>query len=302
MNYRNVIKSRDLRIKILSHLDWVPDSVMLCLQYWLQTGRRLNLKHPKRFTEKLQVYKMKYRNPEMLRCTDKFEVRRYIEEKGMGQYLIPLIGIYDRVEDIDFNALPQQFVAKTTDGGGGNQVLVCKNKGRLAESEFKDKLDGWMGMPKAKNSGREWAYENGYPRRILIEKLIGDEKQADLLDYKFFCFNGKVACVYGISDRQVGVSAQLGIYDVDFNKLAVDRCDERHQIVPLQKPLNYQKMVDLSEKLSSNFPHVRVDLYNINGCIYFGELTFYDGSGYMKFNPDDFDEQLGEKFDVTNFL
>lgn len=302
MNYRNVIKSRDLRIKILSHLDWVPDSVMLCLQYWLQTGRRLNLKHPKRFTEKLQVYKMKYRNPEMLRCTDKFEVRRYIEEKGMGQYLIPLIGIYDRVEDIDFNALPQQFVAKTTDGGGGNQVLVCKNKGRLAESEFKDKLDGWMGMPKAKNSGREWAYENGYPRRILIEKLIGDEKQADLLDYKFFCFNGKVACVYGISDRQVGVSAQLGIYDVDFNKLAVDRCDERHQIVPLQKPLNYQKMVDLSEKLSSNFPHVRVDLYNINGCIYFGELTFYDGSGYMKFNPDDFDEQLGEKFDVTNLL
>lgn len=302
MNHRNVIKSRDLRIKILSHLDWVPDSVMLCLQYWLQTGRRLNLKHPKRFTEKLQVYKMKYRNPEMLRCTDKFEVRHYIEEKGMGQYLIPLIGIYDRVEDIDFNALPQQFVAKTTDGGGGNQVLVCKNKGRLAESEFKDKLEGWMGMPKAKNSGREWAYENGYPRRILIEKLIGDEKQADLLDYKFFCFNGKVACVYGISDRQVGVSAQLGIYDVDFNKLAVDRCDERHQIVPLQKPLNYQKMVDLSEKLSSNFPHVRVDLYNINGCIYFGELTFYDGSGYMKYDPDDFDEQLGEKFDVTSFL
>lgn len=302
MNYRNVIKSRDLRIKILSHLDWVPDSVMLCLQYWLQTGRRLNLKHPKRFTEKLQVYKMKYRNPEMLRCTDKFEVRRYIEEKGMGQYLIPLIGIYDRVEDIDFNALPQQFVAKTTDGGGGNQVLVCKDKGRLAESEFKDKLDGWMGMPKAKNSGREWAYENGYPRRILIEKLIGDEKQADLLDYKFFCFNGKVACVYGISDRQVGVSAQLGIYDVDFNKLAVDRCDERHQIETLQKPLNYQKMVDLAEKLSSNFPHVRVDLYNINGCIYFGELTFYDGSGYMKYNPDEFDEQLGEKFDVTSFL
>lgn len=302
MNYRNVIKSRDLRIKILSHLDWIPDSVMLCLQYWLQTGRRLNLKHPKRFTEKLQVYKMKYRNPEMLRCTDKFEVRRYIEEKGMGQYLIPLIGIYDRVEDIDFNALPQQFVAKTTDGGGGNQVLVCKDKGRLAESEFKDKLEGWMGMPKAKNSGREWAYENGYPRRILIEKLIGDEKQADLLDYKFFCFNGKVACVYGISDRHVGVSAQFGIYDVDFNKLAVDRWDERHQIEPLQKPLNYQKMVDLAEKLSSNFPHVRVDLYNINGCIYFGELTFYDGSGYMKYNPDEFDEQLGEKFDVTSFL
>lgn len=105
MNYRNIIKSRELRIKILSQLGWVPDGIMLRLQYWLQTGRKLDLKHPKRFTEKLQLYKMKYRNPDMLQCTDKYEVRKYIEEKGMGEYLIPLIGIFDEVKDIDFNAL-----------------------------------------------------------------------------------------------------------------------------------------------------------------------------------------------------
>lgn len=123
MNYKKFIKSRDLRIKILSLLDWVPDSIMLRLQYWLQTGRKLNLKHPNRYTEKLQLYKMKYRNKDMLRCTDKYEVRSYIEERGLSQYLIPMIGIYDCVEDINFATLPQKFVAKTTDGGVSTQLL-----------------------------------------------------------------------------------------------------------------------------------------------------------------------------------
>jgi hypothetical protein len=103
MNYRNIIKSREVRVKLLTFLSWIPDSIMLRLQYWLQTGRRLNLKNPKRFTEKLQLYKMKYRNPDMLRCTDKYEVRKYIEEKGFGEYLIPLIGVYDSVEEIDYS-------------------------------------------------------------------------------------------------------------------------------------------------------------------------------------------------------
>lgn len=120
MNYKNIIKSRDIRIKILSHLGWIPDSIMLRLQYWMQTGRKLNLKNPKRFTEKLQVYKMRYRNPNMLRCTDKYEVRSYVMAKGLGNYLIPLIGIYDSIEDIDFKTLPYQFVAKTTD----NTLLI----------------------------------------------------------------------------------------------------------------------------------------------------------------------------------
>ena len=301
MNYRNIIKSRELRVKILTFLSWIPDSIMLRLQYRLQTGRKLNLKNPKRFTEKLQVYKLKYRNPDMLRCTDKYEVRSYIEEKGLGEYLIPLIGVYDRVDEIDFNALPKQFVAKSTDGGGGNQVLVCKDKGTISETEFKEKLNGWMSARKVKKqAGREWAYENEFPRRIIIEELIGHEN-CELYDYKFFCFKGKVGIVYGISDRKVGQSAQFGVYDKNFNKLEVDRCDERHQETPLEKPLNYEEMVRIAEKLSADFPHVRVDLYNVDGKIYFGELTFYDGSGYMKFNPDSFDEELGSMFDISTF-
>lgn len=300
MNYRNIIKSRELRIKILTLLDWVPDSVMLRLQYWLQTGRRLNLKNPKRFTEKIQLYKMKYRNKNMLRCTDKYEVRGFIEEKGLSDILIPIVGIYNSVEEIHYSSLPQQFVAKTTDGGGGNQVFICKDKDKISEQYFFDKLNAWMNMPKSKQSGREWAYENHYPRRILIEKMIGNGKD-DLIDYKFFCFNGKVSYVYGITDRHVGVSAQFGIYDSNFNKLNVDRCDERHQEKALSKPKNYDKMKLVAEQLSKEFPHVRVDLYNINGDIYFGELTFYDGSGYMSFKPDSFDEELGRNFNISTF-
>lgn len=123
----------------------------------------------------------------------------------------------------------------------------------------------------------------------------------NLVDYKFFCFNGNVEYVYGLSDRNLGDSIKLGVYDADFNKLDVDRSDERHQEVALPKPLNYECMVKVAEHLSEGFPHVRVDLYNVNGRIYFGELTFYDGSGYFSYEPDSFDFELGKKFDVREF-
>ncbi len=299
MDYRKIIKSRDLRIKILSFLGWIPDSIMLRIQYWIQTKRKLNLKDPKRYTEKLQLYKIKYRNSNMLRCTDKYEVRKYIEEKGFGKYLIPLIGVYNNIEDIDFIKLPNRFVAKSTDGSGGNQILICKDKNLISEELFKEKLQGWISARKViKHVGREWAYENKYPRRIIIEELL---ESSDLCDYKFFCFSGKISYIYGISNRKVGQSAQFGVYDSEFNKLDVSRNDERPQEIPLEKPLNFDVMKSIAEGLSKEFPHVRVDLYNIDGKIYFGELTFYDGSGYMTFTPDSFDEELGKDFDISSF-
>lgn len=117
--YKKIIKSRELRLKILAMMSWIPDRIMIPLQYWIHTGRRLNLRNPKRFTEKLQLYKMRYRNPLMLKCTDKYEVRKVIEEMGYGDILIPFIGVYNSPEEIDFKKLPDEFVAKTTDGGGG---------------------------------------------------------------------------------------------------------------------------------------------------------------------------------------
>lgn len=302
INCQNIIKSRESRVRLLTFLEWIPDSIMIRVQYWMKTGRKLNLRNPKRFTEKLQLYKMKYRNPNMLRCTDKYEVRKYIEEKGFGKYLIPLIGVYNNVEEIDYNKLPNQFVAKSTDGGGGNQVLICKDKSAFSESEFRERVKCWMSARKVKKqAGREWAYENNYPRRIIIEELIGEAKE-DLKDYKFFCFNGKISYIYGMSDRNVGKSVRLGIYDDDFQKIDVSRNDERIQDITLPKPLNFDEMKMLAGGLSKEFPHVRVDLYNVDGKIYFGELTFYDGSGYMTFNPDSFDEEMGKDFDISSFV
>lgn len=301
MNYRNIIKSRDLRVKLLTFLSWVPDSIMLRLQYWLQTGRKLNLKNPKRFTEKLQLYKMKYRNPDMLRCTDKYEVRKYIEEKGFGEYLIPMIGVYNNVEEIDYDKLPNKFVAKTTDGGGGNQVLICKDKQTLSEEAFKTRLRNWMSARKVKKqAGREWAYENNYPRRIIIEEFIGYENiKKDLCDYKFFCFDGEPHYCQLIQDRST--EETIDFYDMEWNHMPFrglnPQCGSALHIA--DKPEDFEQMKNTARRLSKGFPFVRVDLYSVKKKVYFGELTFYPASGYGHFTPDEWDEKLGDLLNVS---
>lgn len=296
MNYKDIIKSRNLRVKILTFLSWIPDGIMLRLQYWLQTGRIPDLKNPKRFTEKLQLYKMQYRDHDMLRCTDKYEVRKYIEEKGFGKYLIPLLGIYNCAEEIDYSILPNQFVAKTTDGGGGNQVLVCKDKSLLREEDFKACLNGWMSARKVKKqAGREWAYENDYPRRIIIEQLIvADDPKDDIPDYKFFCFNGKPHYCQLINDRST--EETIDFYDMEWNHMPFrglnPACNNAPSIARM--PRNFEQMKEMASKLSQGFPFVRVDLYSSKEGVYFGELTFYPASGYGHFTPDEWDEKLGE--------
>ena len=135
-----------------------------------------------------------------------------------------------------------------------------------------------------------------------MEKIINKEKKNSLIDYKFFCFNGEPKYLYVVTDRKPGEYAFLGGYDIDFNKLPVYRCDERRQIEAVPKPKNYDEMVEIARKLSADFPHVRVDLYNIDGKIYFGELTFYDGSGYFHYDPDEFDFEMGACFDISSFV
>lgn len=304
MNYKQLIKSRETRLKVLSFLGWIPDEIMLRLQYRLQTGRKLHINNPKRFTEKIQLYKIKYRNPDMLRCTDKYEVRKVIEEKGLGKYLIPLIGIYNNVEDIDFNVLPRQFVAKSTDGGGGNQVLICKDKNILAEAVFKERLNGWMSSRKVKKqAGREWAYENGYPRRIIIEELIGPSLfNKDLNDYKFFCFNGEPHYCQLIQDRST--KETIDFYDMNWNHLPfyglTPGCEPAEK--PAEKPIGFEKMKEIACKLSKGYPFVRVDLYAIAERVFFGELTFYPASGYGHFTPDEWDEKIGNLMDCSSFM
>lgn len=299
MNYKKIIKSRKLRIKILNMLNFIPDKLMLKIQYRIKMGRKLNLKNPQRYTEKLQLYKLNYKNPIMKKCVDKYEVRKYVEERGCSETLNELLGIYNSSDEINFESLPNSFVIKDTLGGGGNSVILVSDKSKLDIERVRMQMNSWVDKVPKKSPGREWVYDN-QKHRIIIEKFIESNiENGGLIDYKFFCFNGRVEYVYGIADRKVGQKAGLGIFDKEFNLLPYYRIDEDKLNRKLEKPINYEKMLNYAEILSNEFPHTRIDLYNQNGKIIFGEITFFDGSGYMKFEPDEFDFKLGEKFDLS---
>ena len=295
IDYKKIIKSQKLRFKILNLLSWVPDKIMIKMQYKIKTGRKLDLKNPKRFTEKLQWYKLYYRDPLMKKCADKYEVRDYVKSKGLENILNELYGVYDKPEEIDFDKLPNKFVLKTTDGSGGNNIIVCEDKQKMNIKKTIKQIKEWQKNNIKKPAGREWCYE-GLKSRIICEKVLPRDNRNDLPDYKFFCFNGKVEFLYVMIDYTDNHSnGKMGFYDRNFKKLPFNRNDFKKIDFNIKKPINFEKMINYAEILSKDFPHVRVDFYNINGNIVFGELTFYNTSGYVSFTPDEYDYKIGEK-------
>ena len=289
--YKKIISSQKMRFAILRMLKFVPDKAMIKLQYRIKLKRKLNLKDPKRYTEKIQWYKLYYRNPVMMECVDKYGVRKYIEKKGLGNILNQLYQVVDRPEEINFDQLPDKFVIKTTNGSGTN--ILVKDKKTLNIAETKKKLNDFLNMAEA-SAGREWAY-GGSSKKIIVEELLEDNSNKDkgMSDYKFLCFNGKP--VYVVYDKDRFSDHKRNFYDVNWNYVKVDSdcpCFEDS----VKKPENYEKMVEIASVLSRDFPAVRVDLYNIEGKIYFGELTFYPWSGYVQYTPDSFDFELGKYF------
>lgn len=300
MNYKKIIKSQSLRHKILKLMNFIPDKTMIKLQYRIKFGRWPNLKNPQRYTEKIQLYKLKYRNPEIHTCVDKYRVKEYIQSKYPGLNVPKLYGVYDNAEDIDFDSLPQKFVLKTNDGGGANNVIVCRDKSQLHWEDTVKRANSWLNV-KDVNPGREWAY-TGIPKSvIMVEELLENSvnPEAGIEDYKFFCFNGKPFFIQ--HDGMRLTDHRKNYYDLQWNvlKLQTDY-DNFDDVVP--KPANLEGMIVFAKELSREFPHVRVDFYNIEGKIYFGELTFYPYSGYVQFTPDEFDFKLGEMFDVSSFM
>lgn len=297
MDYKKLIKSRSVRLAILKGLRFVPDRPMIKLQYRIKTGRRLDLKNPRRFTEKLQWYKLFYKDPAMVQCVDKYDVRAYVERKGLGHILNECYGVYDRVEDIDFQKLPRQFVLKDTLGSGGNSVIVVTDQSAMDLDGVKAQLRKWVGENnRAKSGGREWPYYSGKKHRILAERLIAAEAQGGPVEFKFLCFQGKAEYLYVLADRDLGNKASLGIFDKDYHRLPGRRMDEAPLECSIPKPKNFDSMREMAQKLAEDFPHARIDFYNENGQIVFGEITFFDGSGYMKFEPDELDFDMGGKF------
>ncbi len=292
MDYKKIFKSTASRAFVLGLLRFVPSKTMLKMQYKIKLGRKLNIKNPQRFTEKLQWYKLYYRNDDMHRCVDKYFVREYIKQKGLEDILVKLYGYYPNIEKVDFNALPEQFVIKTTNGGGGLNVAIVTNKEKFLKSNDKKNL-------KAKKfrsgtGGREWAYYGLQPGIVVEELLVNDKNPAaGIEDYKLFCFNGKVECIVVDADRYIG--HKRNFYDREWNDLQITSdCPALDR--KFEKPENLDEMIKIAEKLSEGFPFVRVDLYSVEGKIYFGELTFYPWSGYVQYEPDAFDFTLGEKF------
>lgn len=298
MDYKKIIKSRAVRVQMMRAMSFVPDRWMVKLQYWIKTGRRLDLKDPKRYTEKLQWYKLHYRDPLMAQCADKYAVRDYVKSMGLEGILNTVYGVFDAPEEIDWEKLPRQFVAKDTLGSGGNDVLICKDKTKLDKTLFYRELARWVQPVKGKHPGREWVYDNAR-HRILIEKFI-ENGDGDLPDYKFFCFQGRVEYFYIRNNyMKHHDQGQMAFFDKDKKYLpgyGFDYCSISD--AEIQCPEDLDKMIEISERLAQKFPHVRVDLYKNGSQILFGELTFFNASGYMKVTPDEFDRVLGDKFKI----
>ena len=294
--YKKIIKSQKARFIILNSLSWLPDKIMLKIQYKIKLGRRLKLENAERFTEKIQIYKLKYKNNLMHKCVDKYLVRDYIKSKGLENILNECYGVYSNAKEIDFNKLPQKFVIKTTNGGGGQNVFICKNKNEIKKEEVKQQINEWVRNNPKKSYSREWAYETN-TNNIIIEKYLegNEDGLTGINDYKFFCFNGKVEYIVFDGDRYK--KHKRNFYDKNWNYLDIKSdCENFGDII--KKPIALEQMKSIAEKLSQDFTFVRVDLYWINNKIYFGELTFYPWTGYVVFDPREFDMILGENISL----
>lgn len=271
--------------------DKLSDREYLEKKFYAMLGYSLDLSNPQTFNEKLQWLKLYDRKPEYTMMVDKYKVREYIKEKTGEEYLIPLLGVWDKAEDIDFDALPNQFVLKCNHNSGLG-MYICKDKSKLTENQVKAiRKNLAKGLQQDYYlTGREWPYKN-VPRKIIAEKYMEDET-GQLRDYKFYCFNGEPKIIMINRDREIG-KTKADYFDMDFNWIDL-KWGYEHALVKPSKPINFEKMKELAAILSKDIPELRVDFYEVNNKIYFGELTFFDGSGFDKIEPKEWDEKLGE--------
>lgn len=276
---------------------FITDKTYIKIRYRMVFGKSIDLKAPKTYNEKLNWMKLYDRNPLYTKLVDKYDVREYVSEKIGSEHLIPVLGVWDSFGDIDFDSLPDEFVLQCTHDSGS--VTVCHDKKALDIKELQKKFNKAMKHSQY-NGGREWAYKNVKPR-IIAEKFMTDESKTGLKDYKFFCFDGKVKAMFIATERGIeGKDVKFDFFDENFNHLPLKHGHENAEITPV-KPEHFEEMKELAEKLSKGFRQVRVDLYNVNGQIYFGEMTFYHHCGFVPFTPEKWDYIFGNwiNLDIT---
>lgn len=272
--------------------NWMSDKLYIKIKYYLVIGKWMDLNNPETFNEKIQWLKLYDRKDIYTALVDKYIVKRKVADAIGNEYVIHTIGVYDKVEDIDFNELPDRFVMKCTHDSGG--IVICKNRKDFDELAAKKKINKYL-RRKYYYVHREWPYKNVKPR-IIIEKYMEDDATDELTDYKVMCFGGKAKMVFTCTER-FGDGLKVTFFDLDWNKLPF----ERHYPASkknIPRPKNLDKMIELSEKLAKGIPFVRIDWYEINGKLYFGEYTFYPGSGLEEFTPEEWDKKLGDLLDL----
>lgn len=268
-----------------------PDKLYLKLQFRHLMGYKLDLEHPKTFQEKLQWLKLYDRKPIYHKMVDKYEAKEYIAEKVGSEYVIPTLGIFSSVDEIDYDKLPNEFVIKTTHDSG--TFVICRNKSDLDWQNVKKFISKRQKRTNYYHPYKEWPYDGVKPR-IIVEKFLTDGRQ-ELNDYKFYCFNGKPMIYYITTNKGIGLPTRQDFYDINGSHLEIQDIgypNNEISIPPVPKCL--EEMVRLSEILAQDTYHLRVDFYEINGHVYVGELTFFEGSGYCKFTPEKYNRILGD--------
>lgn len=275
-------------------LDWLPDAPYLRLLYRANTGRWPRLKRPRTYNEKMQWLKLHDRKPLYTQLVDKFEVRRFVSEQIGEEYLIPLVGgPWESFDQVDFDALPEQFVLKCTHDSGG--LVICRDKAELDVEAAHRRIAGSL----ERNyfwGGREWPYKD-VPPRIIAEAYMEDENATlGLTDYKFFCFGGTPRMLYVSQGLDNHATANISFFDLEGREMPFRRADYRPVEGDLQLPESFPEMRGIAERLSRavDSAFVRIDLYSVRGRVYFSEITFTPCSGMIPFDPPEWDEKLGE--------
>lgn len=274
---------------VAKRLKFLPPPLYVRVYYEYYTGKKLNLKAPEEFNEKIQWLKVFYKDPRLTQLVDKYAVRAYVKEKVGEKYLNELLGVYDRVGEVDFSKLPDRFVIKGVHGCHFN--LIVSDRSQLVPWKARLKLRKWMSKNQYYRGGLEWAYKN-VPHRLMAEAYLEEMGKKIINDYKFFCFDGQPRFLQIDLDR--GEMDYRCYYDLNWTKLPFTTERNTFYEGELPRPENFEEMVSVATRLAADFPFVRVDLYNIDGRVLFGEMTFYPADGRKEFIPQEYNRIIGD--------
>ncbi len=286
------ILSRQIRHYLMNHLSFLPDKLYIQLFFFAACGRFVDFKNPKGFNEKQQWLKLNDLHPEYSQLVDKLAVRKHIDKVLGSGHMFPLLGAWNNFDEIDFSELPEDFVIKCNHDSGSTKVVI--NKSKLTCDDWKDLKKHFDGRMKRDfySAGREYPYK-GIERYIIAEKLMHDntDPNKSIEDYKFFCFNGVPKIMFVATDRRI--DCRFDFFDMDFNHLDITNIHPQAN-KPISKPKHFDEMKEIASRLSTGMKFVRIDLYDINDTIYFGEYTFFHGGGFALFYPLEWERRLGD--------